>query len=102
MSGWIAILIVGLGSYAFRWGGLNALGQAATPLWLERVLSHLTSAALGAIVASAMFAETRAGGLTIRAEQVAIVAALVVVRKTGNIVHAVAVGLPIVWVGLVV
>lgn len=76
MTGWIAIGLAGLGSCGYRLGGLSALARTTTPASVDRALSHFTSAALGVIVASAIFSNTAEERWSIGTEQVAIVAAL--------------------------
>jgi branched-subunit amino acid transport protein len=98
MMAWAAIGIVAVGSYLLRWGGINVASRNPSPAW-DRALGHLASAALGAIVASsALTGEAVATG-RLTADHVALAAALIVVRRTGNLVHAVVVGMPIVWLG---
>lgn len=97
MTGWLAILIVGAGSYALRWSGLSALAHHVETRRAQRLLAHVAPAALGAIVASAVLAPNGELDTNLRAEHLAVLAAMLIVRRTGNLLHALLVGLPIVW-----
>jgi branched-subunit amino acid transport protein len=96
MTAWLAIIIVASGSYLFRLGGLN-IGSRAISGSSDALLGHVTAAALGAIVAGSTLTTADVAAGRLGAEHIAIACAILVVRRTGNLLHGVMVGMPIIW-----
>ncbi len=98
MSAWLALAAIGIGTYALRASMFVALGNRQVPAWLERPMSMVGPAAIAALVASMLF--TSGGSVAIGSLPtiVATAAAYVVVRRTGNVMHAFAVGMPVLWI----
>jgi branched-subunit amino acid transport protein len=97
MTAWMVVLAIGVIGYAMR--ALILVTVATRPL-SDHVLvpmSFVGPAALAALTATLVFTQ----GGTLRsvpiAELVAIVAGTLAVRRTGEVVHAFVVGLPVFW-----
>ncbi|MFK8023798.1 MAG: AzlD domain-containing protein [Ilumatobacter sp.] len=98
MNAWIAILGVGFGTYALRSTMFMVLRDRAVPGWAERPLTHLGPAAIGALLASMMFVAQQSPTMPRVGALAALTAGFAVVRRTGNVVHALTVGLPVLWI----
>jgi branched-subunit amino acid transport protein len=61
VNAWIAVLLVGAGSYAFRLAPVLALGRGSPPPWVTRVLRLAGPAALTAMAATAVAQHERPG-----------------------------------------
>lgn len=87
---WLIVLAVATGTFVIR-ASLLALPNRRLPHWLTVRLSLVAPAALGALTISAISHDL----------DVAVVAAsavgFVVVRRTGNVNHALLVGFPVLW-----
>jgi branched-subunit amino acid transport protein len=59
MSAWLAVLLAGIGSYAFRLGAVVVIDRFALPPWFDRV---------SALVMPAVFAGLAAGSLAASAD----------------------------------
>jgi branched-subunit amino acid transport protein len=59
MTTWIAVVLVGLGSYALRYAPIVALDRVRLPAVVERALSHAGAAAMTALIASALMQHLR-------------------------------------------
>lgn len=98
MSAWVVIISIGLGSYALRASMFVLLGNRSLPGWTATPMALVAPAAIAALVATI----TLTDGGQIRplplAELAAMMAGFVVVRRTGNVMHAFAAGLPVFWV----
>ena len=97
MTVWLVITAIGVGSYAMRAVMLALVGLKPLPARLDTAMRHVGPAAIGALIV--VMALTRAG--TIQplpfAELAAIAAAFITVRRTGNVLHGITVGLPTLW-----
>ena len=97
MTAWLVITAIGVGSYAMRAVMLALVGLKPLPARFDAAVRHVGPAAIGALVVA--MALTRSG--TIRPlplpELAAISAAFITVRRTGNVLHAITVGLPTLW-----
>ena len=97
MTAWIVVIAIGIGSYAMRAVMLALVGLKPLPTRVDTALRHLGPAAIAALTATMAF--TRAG--TIQplpiAELTAIAVGFIAVRRTGNVLHAITVGLPTLW-----
>jgi branched-subunit amino acid transport protein len=61
VTAWLAVLAVGLGSYAMRWVPLAAAGRWTPPARVEHGLRHASLAAIVALAARALRAEDLTG-----------------------------------------
>ena len=97
MTAWLVVVLVGLGTYGFRALTFGIVGERGLPAWTGRPLSFVGPAAIGALVGGMLLTahgQVEFAGL---AELVASVAAFVTVRRTGNVLHALVVGFPVLW-----
>jgi len=93
----IVFAAIGIGTYLIRSSMFFALGDRNLPAWLDQAMALVGPAAIAALVASAAFtADGRVHALPIP-ELVAIGAGFLVVRRTGNVLHALLVGFPVMW-----
>ena len=51
---WLAVIIIGVGTYLTRLSFIGAFGERQMPEWLERPLRYVAPAVLGAIVLPAV------------------------------------------------
>ena len=51
---WIAVIVIGVGTYLTRLSFIGAFGEREMPAWLERPLRFVAPAVLGAIVLPAV------------------------------------------------
>lgn len=97
MTAWLVITTIGIGSYAMRAVMLALVGLKPLPTRVDTAMRHLGPAAIAALTATMAF--TRAG--TIHplpiAELAAIAVGFIAVRRTGNVLHAITIGLPTLW-----
>jgi branched-subunit amino acid transport protein len=97
MIAWLVITAIGVGSYAMRAVMLALVGLKPLPARIDTAMRHVGPAAIAALTVT--MAVTRAG--TIQplpiAELAAIAAGFITVRRTGNVMHAITVGLPTLW-----
>ena len=99
MSLLIALVVAGVGTYLFRISLVAGRERFATPPWLESRLPLVGPSVLAAIVTSSLIVTDGSPAMPTPVEAVAVVAALLAVRRTGNLGAALAVGLPIYWLG---
>jgi len=97
MTGWLVILAIGLGSYVFRASMFVLLGDRELPAWTTTPMTLVAPAAIGAMVVSMTLTHDGRTQLPALPELAAMVAGFVVVRRTGNVMHAITVGLPVFW-----
>jgi branched-subunit amino acid transport protein len=97
MTAWLVITAIGVGSYAMRAVMLALVGLKPLPARIDTAMRHVGPAAIAALTVT--IALTRAG--TIQplpiAELAAIAAGFITVRRTRNVMHAITVGLPTLW-----
>lgn len=98
MSPILIFIIGGLGTALIRSSFVLIDGRSAVTVWIESNLGLIGSAVLAAIVTSSLVGRGEAVGLPGLDEMVAVIAALLIVRRTQNVVLALAVGLPVYWV----
>lgn len=103
MTAWLVIASVALGTYLLRVSMFVVLGDRALPAWTAVPMRLVAPAAVSALVVTLLF--VRSGSLAAPAlpEAIAIGAGFLAVRRSGNVMHAFAVGLPVFWAaGLIV
>ena len=96
MSTWVAILAIGLGTYLMRVSMFLVVGDRELPGWVMRCLDLVGPAAVAAIVASMVLLDDGAVVAPV-APTLAVLVGFLVVRRTGNVLHAFAAGLPTFW-----
>jgi branched-subunit amino acid transport protein len=96
VNAWVAIVAIGLGTYLMRVSMFLVVGERELPVWVMRCLDVVGPAAVAAIVASMLFLHDGAVEAPI-APTLAVLVGFVVVRRTGNVLHAFAAGLPTFW-----
>jgi len=97
MSAWLVIVAIGVGTYAFRASMFVLLGERSLPTWTTRPLALVAPAAIAALLASMTLTRDGSAGLATAPELAAVAAAFVTTRRTGNVMHAIVVGLPVFW-----
>jgi branched-subunit amino acid transport protein len=97
MTALIVFAALGIGTYLIRASMFVALGDRTLPAWFEQAMAFVGPAALAALVASAAFtSDGRVSALPI-SQLAAIAVGFLVVRRTGNVLHALTVGFPVLW-----
>lgn len=95
MTASLVIVAIALGTYALRVSMFVLVTSRPVPKGLDRMLQLVGPAAVAGLVAAAL---VRTGGDgQDPVELLAVGAAFVVVRRTGNVAHAFVVGLPVMW-----
>ena len=98
MTALIVFVALGIGTYLIRASMFVALGDRTLPAWIEQAMGFVGPAAIAALVASAAFTSAgRVGALPI-GQLAAIAVGFLVVRRTGNVLHALTVGFPVLWI----
>jgi branched-subunit amino acid transport protein len=98
MTNWIVIAAVAVGTYALRVSMFVVVGRRAVPAWLSAAMTLVGPAAIAALVGSMLFTSAGGVGSPPAAELIALLAGFGVARRTGNVAHALLVGLPAFWV----
>lgn len=94
-----AMVIAGLGTFVLR-SSMVVLQERGRSLdWLERRLSLVGPAVLGAIVTSWLAVDDGGCVMPNAVEVAAVTVALVTVRRTGKVGLALGAGLPVYWAG---
>ncbi|MGI9624679.1 MAG: AzlD domain-containing protein [Acidimicrobiales bacterium] len=99
MNVWLAMTLVGVGTYLFRSSMILARDRFGELHWLEQRLTYVGPSVLAAIVAAALFTQDGVRTAPSGPALAAVLAGFLAVRRTGNVGAALAVGLPIYWVG---
>jgi branched-subunit amino acid transport protein len=73
------------------------LGARTLPPWTERPMSLVAPAALAALVGSMVMTQHGAVQVLPLPELLAVVAGFLAVRRSGNVMHAFTVGMPVLW-----
>ena len=97
MNATAVILTVGLGTYLLRASMFVVLGGRTPPQWIEAPLAYVGPAGIAALVGAMLLTSNGHAGVGSTPAVVAAVAAFVLVRRTGNVMHAFAVGMPVFW-----
>ncbi|MEM9513220.1 MAG: AzlD domain-containing protein [Actinomycetota bacterium] len=97
MTTWIVIAVIGAVSYCFRVSMFVILAGRTVPASWERPMSVVGPAAITALLATMLFT-TRGQFDPVDIGRLAAVAVgFLVVRRTGNVMHAFAAGFPVFW-----
>ena len=97
MTAWLVIIGIGLGSLLLR-ASVLVLAAKPLPRGVEARLALSAPAAVAAVLAMMTFTSHGRIQPLPGAELAAIGAGFVAVLRTGNVLHAFAVGLPVLWV----
>lgn len=97
MNAWLVILAVGIGTYALRSAMFVVLGNRQLPAWTARPLAFVGPAAIGALVGGMVLTDHGRFAPAGTAELVAVLAAFVTVRRTGDVARGMMVGFPVLW-----
>ncbi len=98
MTAWIVLIAIGMGTYALRASMFVALGGRTLPAWTATPLALVGPAAIAALIATMAFTSNGNAEVASAPEVVALVTAFVVTRRTGNVMHAITIGLPTFWI----
>jgi branched-subunit amino acid transport protein len=96
MNAWIAVLIAGCGSYAFRFGVIVVIDRFTLPTWFERVSSYVMPAVFAGL-AGASFAVPLADGIGSAMPVLAGATATLVVARIRSAALAVLAGMTVLW-----
>ena len=97
MTALIVFAAIGVGTFLIRSSMFIALGDRTLPVWLDQAMALVGPAAIAALVASAaLTSDGRVEALPL-SELLAIAAGFLVVHRTGNVLHALLVGFPMLW-----
>jgi len=98
MTALLVFAAIGIGTYLIRSSMFVVLGDRTVPVWLDQAMALVGPAAIAALVASAAFTTGGRVDALPLSELLAIAAGFLVVRHTGNVLHALLVGFPTMWV----
>lgn len=98
MTSWTVILGVAVGSYALRLSMLSVLAGRTVPGWIDRCLTVVGPAAVGAIAAGMLFVERGQRSLSLDPMLIAAVSGYIAVRRTGRMTDSLIVGFPVLWI----
>ena len=93
-SAWIVVIAVGVFSFLFRISMLALSSRMELPAGLDRAAKFAGPAAFGALAATALAHQVRAGSI---APVIAVAAAVIAVRRTGKPQVALLAGMPAFW-----
>lgn len=100
MSPWLAVVIIGAGTFLTRLSFVGILGNRAMPVWAERPLKYVAPAVLAALVLPAVL--LRDGDIDItpagNPRFLAALAAGIVVFRFKSVSWAIVVGMATLWI----
>jgi branched-subunit amino acid transport protein len=96
---WVAVAIIGLGTYLTRLSFIGAFGERQMPTWMEQPLRFVAPAVMGAIVLPAVVQPDRVIELlpAVNPRFLAAVIAAAVAYKWRNVSLVIAVGMGSLW-----
>jgi branched-subunit amino acid transport protein len=97
VTAWLVILAVGAGTYAYRAVMFAVLGTRRLPLWTDRPLALVGPAAIGALVGGMLLTDHGRFDPAGWVEVLAVVAAFLAVRRTGDVFRGLLVGFACLW-----
>jgi branched-subunit amino acid transport protein len=98
VNAWLVIVAVGAGTYGLRASMFVVLGRRSLPAWTTTPMALVAPAAVAALVSSIVFTHGGSVQMPALVELAAIVGGFAAVRRTGNVMLAFAVGLPLFWI----
>ena len=102
MTDAIAIVVVGLGTYATRASFIILLANRELPQVLRRAVGNVGPAVLAALVASLLVGEEGITGLTPSVELGSLMAGGLVAWRLKNVIAGLVIGMVVLWVGLAI
>ena len=97
MTTWAVIVAIGVVTYLLRVSMFVVVGGRTLPSWLDRPMAVVAPAAVASLVgAMVLTADGRVDPIA-TPQMIAVVAGFVAVRRTGNVMHAFTVGMPVMW-----
>lgn len=97
MTAWIVILAIGVVGYGLRAAALVVVAGRPLPERLQLPIAFVGPAAMAALLASLLFTDAGTVHAVPPVELVAVAAGAAATWRTGNVLHAFAVGLPVLW-----
>jgi branched-subunit amino acid transport protein len=81
MSAWLAVVLAGVGSYAFRMGAVVVIDRFALPAWFDRVSALVMPAVFAGLAAGSLAASADDGARTVLSVMSGAVVTVAVARK---------------------
>lgn len=97
MSTWLVIGAIGAGTYLLRASMFALVATRSVPLRIETALGLVGPAAVAALVATIVATSPGTIDPAPAPELAALALGFAAVRRTGNVLHAFAAGLPVFW-----
>lgn len=96
---WIAVFVIGIGTFVTRLSFIGAFGERAMPRWMEQPLRYVAPAVMGAIVLPAVVQPDGVIQLlpTVNPRFLAAAIATAVAYKWRNVSLVIAVGMGSLW-----
>lgn len=98
----LAIVAVGIGTYATRASFIIVLAERGLPPLLQRAVRNVGPAVLAALVASLLVGERGLAGLAPSVELVSLMAGGVVAWRLKNVIAGLVIGMVVLWIGLAI
>ncbi len=99
MRAWLAVVLIGVGTFATRLSFIAALGRAKLPDWIPHALRYVPSAVLAALTIPAVVAPSGELALSLANERIgAAVVAGVIAWMTKNPAFTVVAGMATLWI----
>ena len=97
---WVAVIVIGLGTYLTRLSFIGAFGERSMPAWMEVPLRYVAPAVLGAIVLPAVVQPEGTIEFlpSVNPRFLAAVIAAAVAYKWRNVSLVIAVGMGSLWI----
>lgn len=102
MTDLVAVLVVGVGTYATRASFIILLADRTLPPLLQRAVRNVGPAVLSALVASLLVGEEGIAALTPSVELASLAAASLVAWRWKNVIAGLAVGMAVLWLGIAI
>jgi branched-subunit amino acid transport protein len=99
MTPFVIFTLGAIGTFALRTAMIIGEGRSMGVAWVQRNVSLVSPAVLGAIVASALFVSNSEMTMPNPVVCLAVGVGAYGVHRTGNVAVAMAFGLPIYWIG---
>jgi branched-subunit amino acid transport protein len=97
MTPWLVVVAVGVGSWLFRVSMLLVAARRGLPPVVERAARHAVPVSFAALATAAVADRVASAGSTAAVPLVAVLAAVIAVRRTGSPHAALLVGMPTAW-----
>lgn len=101
---WVAILVIGVGTFLIRYSFIGLVGDRALPGWVSRLLRYVPMAVMPGILAPLVLWPQATGGATDPARLLAAAVALAIGAATRSVLGAITGGMGalylLIWLGL--